>query len=58
MQKKQTAKKLILRKKAVSVLKQNGQKAIKGGGCSGNPIPDSPLCAPTFQNTCNETWAR
>jgi hypothetical protein len=53
MKKKQATKKLVLRKKAVSQLKENSQKAIKGGACSGTAIPDSPLCGPTFWNTCD-----
>lgn len=53
MKKKQQTKKLVLRKKAISQLKASSQKAIKGGACSGTAIPDSPLCGPTFWNTCD-----
>lgn len=58
MKKKQEIKKLVLRKKAVSQLKESGQKAVKGGACSATQIPDSPLCPPTVQPTCDNTWAR
>lgn len=54
MKKKQHNKSLSLNKKTVSLLKEKVQKGIKGAGANTNTtIPDSPLCAPTFQRTCD-----
>jgi len=54
MKKQKQSKNLVLNKKTVSLLKEKAQKGIRGAGVNANTtIPDSPLCAPTFQRTCD-----